>query len=193
MQIDSGGYWTKELNLDTGQYHYCFLINNCFRVNDSETFPTYNSDNGWLMSGLVVEDSNAHKLTSDSSVIVGHIEMYSSDTQISKAEREFSNLGGEIGVRVIFNKVKGSHLVTFLWISPNIEIVYYSECFVKDDPQYQEELIQAAGWIKAEPEKPLMPGKWHILVLLNGGEICCMPFYIRGLTYQFHQGNVVLK
>ncbi|MEW6064756.1 MAG: hypothetical protein AB1538_06160 [Bacillota bacterium] len=194
MQIDSEGHWSQELNLDTGRYHYCFLINNCFRVNDPETFPSYLSSNGRLMSSLVVEDTDVYKLTSDSSFIdVGHIEMYPGDTQNLKPERQFSNVGGEIGVTVIFNKVKGAHLVTFLWVNPNLEIAYSSECTVWDDPQCQEEFIQAAGWIKAEPENPLMPGKWHALVLLNGGEICCMPFHIRGLIYQLQQGKLVLK
>lgn len=192
MNIDSEWNWEKCINLDDGLYHYCFFINNSFRINDPQTFPSYVLENGKPISSLVIENSEVRKLNYDlANIEVKHIDMYAGTSRLPRPNREFSNSDGEIGIKVDFIKVKGIHLVSFVWVNPMSEIAYVSECIVSGNPSGKGQAIQASGWITTGPNNQLIPGKWHLVVLVNGNEICCLPFYMRSYFYRLQHGRVI--
>lgn len=194
MQVDQEGFWKAELDLAEGVYYYCFLINNCFRIVDPDSSPIIGTTTGKIASCIEVADAGVIKLKPDSSCveIVG-INMYSGSDKVFNFEREFLNTSGEIGACVEINKVKALHIFTFLWINPNIDIIYHSESIICDDYKMKKESIFIWGWILSNPDRPVSPGKWHLVILVNGEEICCLPFVVNGLMYVYSKGKLELR
>ncbi len=184
------GYWSFETNLQPGEYHYKYLINEKLRVNDPYNNIYEPDENEELWSVIIVNDQSQRMYNNEEYTL--DIEEYNLSSKISDNENIedkkyfFINQDDKVVARFKFKNITGIHAITALWYTPDGELFEYSEeALCSEDIN---ELVTLWFWLDiSETEKVYKTGNWKLKLFVDGEYVLEDDFNIENSnSYKFN-------
>lgn len=188
------GWHTTELSVDPGVYRYRFLLDGFLWMNDPGANGYEMCDDGRLLSvrSIGEKDSRLPRAekpgaTLESCRFCSEV----SDEPPPSSLTTFPPAHEKVVCHLRFVGVSGLHTVNILWFTPAGEFFFNSEAVLWRPPRYPHRHVDIWGWLDLQ-ERPLPPGGWTVLVLLDGAILRVERFNLLPLHYALAGGRVVV-
>lgn len=190
MERDGRGIWRTKIELGPGEYHYRYLIDNSFELNDPLTNLYLPAGGGRLASLLVIDRAGKHVVNSKKYRL--HLKNYGLTNELCEklfyTKRDFSLFDEQIIAYFEFTRIEGLHTLTLLWYKPDGSFYHWDEGILW---QEGNDPVKLWFWLNLCAQMPT--GNWNLGIYLNGARILEDKFRLKPMTYNSAQQDGLRK